>query len=85
MYYSHVDNNTYTHFTLKKHNKVVWERIKLLISPKKSLCYTLINAGTFNNNPPKKTMSLTGCYHVHVEPKDAIVTPYLDPTFFDTI
>ena len=31
---------------------------------------------------PKKTPSLTGYYHVHAEPKDAIVTPDLDMTFF---
>ena len=31
---------------------------------------------------PKKTPSLTGFYLAHVEPKDATVTPDLDPTFF---
>ena len=31
---------------------------------------------------PKKTLSLTGYYHVYTEPKDAIVTPDLDPKFF---
>ena len=30
---------------------------------------------------PKKTPSVTGSYPAHVEPKDAIVTLDLDPTF----
>ena len=54
---------------------------KLLISSEKSRCYTLMNAGTFNNNP-QENIVLTSYYHVHAEPKDAIVTPDLDPTFF---
>jgi hypothetical protein len=31
---------------------------------------------------PKKTLSLIGYYPAHVEPKDATVTPALNPTFF---
>ena len=35
----------------KRHNKVVWELRKLIVASKKSRCYILMNAHTFNNNP----------------------------------
>jgi len=41
---------------VKKHNKAVWEIRKLLISSEKSRCYTLMNVGTFNNNPQENTV-----------------------------
>ena len=40
----------------KRHNKAVWELRKLLISSKKSRCFTLMNAGTFNDNPQENTV-----------------------------
>ena len=40
----------------KRHNKVVWELRKLLLSSQISRCYTLMNAGTFNNNPQENTV-----------------------------
>jgi hypothetical protein len=40
----------------KRHNKAVWELIKLILSSHKSRCYTLMNAGTFNNNPQENTV-----------------------------
>ena len=63
------------------HNKAIWEIRKLLISSEKCRCYTLMNISTFNDNL-KKIPSLIGYYPTHVEPKDAIVTPDLDLTFF---
>ena len=36
---------------VKRHNTFVWKIRKLLISSEKSQCYTLMNVGTFNNNP----------------------------------
>ena len=41
---------------VKRHNKAVWEIRKLLISSEKSRCYTLMNAGTFNNKPQENTV-----------------------------
>ena len=41
---------------VKRHNKAVWEIRKLLISSEKSRCYTLMNAGTFNDNPQENTV-----------------------------
>jgi len=41
---------------VKRHNKVVWEIRKLLISSEKSRCYILMNAGTFNNNHQENTV-----------------------------
>lgn len=40
---------------LKRHNKVVWELRKLILSSQKSRCYTLMNAGIFNN-PQENTV-----------------------------
>ena len=40
----------------KRHNKAVWELRKLILSTQKSRCYTLMNAGTFNNNPQENTV-----------------------------
>ena len=40
----------------KRHNKAVWELRKLILSSNKSRCYTLMNAGTFNNNPQENTV-----------------------------
>jgi hypothetical protein len=37
---------------VKRHNKVVWKLRKLIVSSPLSRCYTLMNAGRFNNNPP---------------------------------
>src|SRR6202161_365183 len=39
-----------------RRNKAVWEIRKLLISFEKSRCYTLMNAGTFNDNPQENTV-----------------------------
>ena len=36
---------------VKRHNKVVWEIMKSLISSEKSRFYVLMNVGTFNDNP----------------------------------
>ena len=41
---------------VKRHNKAVWEIIKLLISSEKSQCYTLMNACTFNDNPQENAV-----------------------------
>lgn len=41
----------------QRHNKVVWEIHKLLLSSSKSRCLTYMNAGTFNNNPCENTVS----------------------------
>ena len=40
----------------KRHNKAVWALRKLIVSSKHSRCYILMNAGTFNNNPPENTI-----------------------------
>ena len=37
----------------KRHNKAVWALRKLIVLSKHSRCYILMNAGTFNDNPPK--------------------------------
>ena len=41
---------------VKRHNKAVWEIRKLLISSEKSRCYTLMNSGTYNDNPQENTV-----------------------------
>jgi ribonuclease HI len=41
---------------VKRHNKAAGEIRKLLISSAKTRCFTLMNAGTFNNNPPENTV-----------------------------
>ena len=41
---------------IKRHNKAVGEIRKLLISSEKSRCFTLMNVGTFNNNPQENTV-----------------------------
>src|SRR5579875_981284 len=41
---------------IKRHNKAVWELRKLILSSQKSRCYTLMNAGIFNNNPQQNTV-----------------------------
>ena len=41
---------------VKRHNKAVGEIRKLLISSEKSRCFTLMNVGTFNNNPKENTI-----------------------------
>ena len=43
---------------IKRHNKVVWTLRKLIVSSKHSRCYILMNAGTFNDNPPEYMVSL---------------------------
>ena len=40
----------------KRHNKAVWELIKLIISSQNSRCYILMNAWTFNDNPQENTV-----------------------------
>ena len=40
----------------KRHNKAVWALRKLLVSSKHSRCYTHMNVGTFNGNPPENTV-----------------------------
>ena len=62
------DADTWLHILLKcnqhhihslrttRHNKVVWELRKLILSTQKSRCYTLMNAGTFNNNVQENTV-----------------------------
>ena len=35
----------------KRHNKAIWELRKLIVTSKKSRCYALMNASTFNNDP----------------------------------
>ena len=40
----------------KRHNKAIWELRKLIVATKKSRCYSLMNAGTFNNSPPENTV-----------------------------
>jgi hypothetical protein len=66
---------------VKRHNKAEWGMRKLLILSEKSRCYTLMNVGTFNNNPQENTIP-TGYYRVYAELKDAIVMPDLGPTSF---
>ena len=62
----------------KGHNRAVWELGKLIVaSKKKSRCYVLMNADTFNNDPPK-IMSLHGYYRAHVANKDATAMPDSD-------
>ena len=41
---------------IKRHNKAVWALRKLIVSSKHSRCYILMNAGTFNDNPPENTI-----------------------------
>ena len=41
---------------IKRHNKAVRELRKLIVSSKNSRCYILMNADTFNNNPPENTV-----------------------------
>ena len=41
---------------IKRHNKAVWALRKLIALSKHSRCSILMNAGTFNNNPPKNTI-----------------------------
>ena len=40
----------------KRHNKALWALRKLIVSSKHSRCYILMNAGTFNDNPPENTV-----------------------------
>ena len=40
----------------KRHNKALWELRKLIVASNKSSCYVLMNAGTYNNNPPENTI-----------------------------
>ena len=40
----------------KRHNKAVWALKKLIVSSKHSKCYILMNARTFNDNPPENTV-----------------------------
>ena len=56
MYYSHVGNDIYTHYTSKDITKHYGKLSKLLISSEKSRCYTLMNVGTFNDNPQENTV-----------------------------
>ena len=41
---------------IKRHNKTVLVLKKLIVSSKHSRCYILMNAGTFNDNPPENTV-----------------------------
>ena len=41
---------------VKRHNKIVWEIRKLLISSEKSRSYILMNVGTFNNTSQENTV-----------------------------
>ena len=41
---------------VKRHNKAVGEIRKLLISSENPRCFTLMNVGTFNNNPQENTV-----------------------------
>ena len=63
----------------KRHNKVVWELCKLILSTKISRHYTLMNVGTYNGMP-QETLYQYGYCHAHVVPKDATTTPSLSPT-----
>jgi ribonuclease HI len=49
---------------VSRHNKAVMEIRKLLISSEKSRCFTLMNAGTFNNNPQKHCSQLVTPLHM---------------------
>ena len=40
----------------KRHDKVVWELRKLIVASKKLICYVLMNACTFNNDPLEYTV-----------------------------
>ena len=42
---------------VKRHNKAVWELRKIILLLQKSRCYTLMNAGTFNDNPQENIVS----------------------------
>ena len=66
---------------VKRHNKAVWEIWKLLISSEKSRCYTLMNVGTFNDNPREKTVPnwLLPCT---CGTKDATVIPASNQIFY---
>ena len=69
--------NTWTHVLLNYtqhhlhairtqcHNKVVWEIRKLLLSHPTSRNSILMNAGTFNNNPPENTVPHCSCHTIH--------------------
>ena len=41
---------------IQRHNKVVWKIKKLLLSYPSIRYFILMNAGTFNNNPPENTI-----------------------------
>ena len=41
---------------IKRHNKAVWALCELILSNHKTHNYILMNAGTFNNNPPENTI-----------------------------
>ena len=41
---------------VKRHNKAVWAIRLLLVSQQKSRCYTLMNAGTYENTSPDNTV-----------------------------
>jgi hypothetical protein len=41
---------------IKRHDKAVWEILKLLIYSPLSRCMTLMNAGYYNKNPPNNTV-----------------------------
>ena len=45
-------------FHVQRHNKAVWEIKKLLLSHPSTRYFTLMNAGTFNNNPLENTVPL---------------------------
>ena len=40
----------------KRHNKAIWALRKLIVSSKHSTCYVLMNAETYNDNPPENTI-----------------------------
>ena len=65
----------------KRHNKAVGEIHKLIIPNKIPRHYTLMNVGTYNRLP-QKTQYQHGYYYAHVVPKDVIVTPGLNHTYY---
>ena len=42
---------------VRRHKKTIWEIMKLLSSSEKFQCYTIMNAGTFNDNPQENTIA----------------------------
>ena len=63
--YNYLDLDTWLHvllkckqhhiyaFQTKRHTTTKWELRKFIVASKKSKCYVLMNASTFNNDPPE--------------------------------